>query len=285
MKFKTFSLILATGLGLAATSAAFAETPKVEFPAPSPACTLKQRVGLTDIEIDYSRPSIRGRAVYGGLVPYDKVWRTGANQATKIIFSTPVKLNGTAVAAGTYALLSIPGKDEWTVIINKGAEQWGAYKYDEKDDVARVKVKPVEMGRSVETFAIEIDDIKDSSSELVIVWDRTKVPVKLEVNYADKLRSQIDAVMDSDNKEKPYFQAAMYYHNNDLDLQKAKKWVDAAVAERDAYYIVYLKAEILKKLGDKEGAIAAAKHSSELATKASDPGYVKLNADLISSLK
>ncbi|MDR3615015.1 MAG: DUF2911 domain-containing protein [Candidatus Obscuribacterales bacterium] len=285
MKFKTFSLILATGLSLAATSAVFAEAPKVEFPAPSPACTLKQRVGLTDIEIDYSRPSIRGREVFGGLVPYDKVWRAGANQATKIIFSTPVKLNGTDVAAGTYALFAIPGKDEWTVIINKGAEQWGAYKYDEKDDVARIKAKPVEISRSVETFAINIDDIKDNSSELVMVWDKTKVPVKIEVNFADKLRSQIDAVMDSDNAKKPYFQAAMFYYNNGLDLQKAKKWVDAAIAERDAHYIVYLKAEILKKLGDKEGAIAAAKHSSELAVKANEPGYVKMNDDLISSLK
>jgi hypothetical protein len=285
MKFKTFSLILATGLSLAATSAVFAEAPKVEFPAPSPACTLKQRVGLTDIEIDYSRPSIRGREIFGGLVPYGKVWRAGANQATKIIFSTPIKLNGTDVPAGTYALFAIPGKDEWTVIINKGAEQWGAYKYDEKDDVARVKAKPVEINRSVETFVINIDDIKDNSSELAMIWDKTKVPVKIEVNFADKLRSQIDAVMDSDNAKKPYFQAAMFYYNNNLDLQKAKKWVDAAIAEHDAHYIVYLKAEILKKLGDKEGAIAAAKHSSELAEKANEPGYVKLNADLISSLK
>jgi hypothetical protein len=285
MKFKIFSLILATGLSLAATSPVFAEVPKIEFPAPSPACTLKQRVGLTDIEIDYSRPSIRGREVFGGLVPYGKVWRAGANQATKIIFSTPVKLNGTDVAAGTYALFAIPGKEEWTIIINKGAEQWGAYKYDEKDDVARIKAKPVEIGRSVETFAINIDDIKDNSSELVMVWDKTKVPVKIEVNFADKLRSQIDAAMDSDNAKKPYFQAAMFYYNNGLDLQKAKKWVDAAIAEHDAHYSVYLKAEILKKLGDKGGAIAAAKHSSELAVKANEPGYVKMNDDLISSLK
>lgn len=285
MKFKTFSLIVATGLSLAATSAAFAGVPKVEFPAPSPACTLKQRVGLTDIEIDYSRPSMRGRQIFGGLVPYDQVWRAGANEATKIIFSTPVKLNGTDVPAGIYALFAIPRKDEWTVIINKEAEQWGAYKYDEKDDVVRIKAKPVEIDRSVETFAFNIDNIKDNSSELVMVWDKVKVPINIEVNYADKLRSQIDAVMDSDNAKKPYFQAAMYYFNNNLDLQKAKKWVDAAIAERDAHYIVYLKAEILKKLGDKEGAIAAAKYSRELAVKANDPGYVKFNDELISSLK
>jgi hypothetical protein len=285
MNSKTFPFSLAVGCGLMLTSSVLAQTPKVEFPAASPACTLKQHVGLTDIEIDYSRPSVKGRDIFGGLVPYGQVWRTGANQATKIIFSTPVKLNGTEVPAGTYALMSIPGKDEWTIIINKGAEQWGAYKYDEKADVARIKATPIKIDRSIDTLAIDIGEIKDDSSVLKIVWDKTIVPVKLEVNYVDKLTSEIEAVMASDEKKKPYFQAAQFYYNHGLDLKKAKTWVDAAVAERDAHFVVYLKAEILAKLGDKEGAIAAAKHSSELAEKANDPGYVKLNADLIASLK
>jgi len=279
-------LLLAVGCGLISTSSGLAaEPPKVEFPAPSPACTLKQHVGLTDIEIDYSRPGVKGRDIFGGLIPYDKVWRTGANQATKVIFSTPVKLNGTEIPAGTYAFLTIPGKDEWTIIINKGAEQWGAYKYDEKADIARIKATPVKLDRSIETFAIDIDDIKDDSSVIDLVWDKTKVPIKVKVDVVDKVVSQIKDVMASDEKKKPYYQAALFYYNHGQDLKEANKWVDAAIAEREAHYMVYLKAEILAKLGDKPGAIAAAKRSSELAAKANDTGFAKLNADLINSLQ
>lgn len=285
MQFKNSSLILALGLNFVASTGVFAEVPKVEFPAASPASTLKQRIGITDVEIEYSRPSIKGRTVFGGLVPYDKVWRAGANSATKIIFSTPVKLNGADVAAGTYGLFAIPGKDEWTIIINKVSDQWGAYKYSEKDDVVRFKTKPVALNHSVETFTISVDDLKDTSADLDLLWDKVKVPVKIEVSFGDKLRSQIDAVMESDNAKKPYYQAALFYYNNGLDLAKAKKWVDAAIAERDAHYFNFLKAEILKKMGDKEGAIAAAKHAMELAEKANEPESVKLNQALIDSLK
>lgn len=285
MKHKTVPFFLAVGCGLLCTSNVLADAPKVEFPAASPACTLKQHVGLTDIEVVYSRPSVKGRDIFGGMVPYDKVWRTGANQATKLVFSTPVKLNGTELPAGTYALMTIPGKSEWTVIINKGSEQWGAYKYDEKADIARFKVKPVTLSRPVESFTIEFNQLRDDSAEMDLSWDKTEIPIKVEVDYVDKLVSQIEAVMASDEKKKPYFQAAQFYYNHGKDLKKAKEWIDAAVAERDAHYIVFVKAQILAKLGDKEGAIAAAKHSSELASKANDLGYEKLNADLIKSLK
>ena len=262
-----------------------AEAPKVEFPAASPTCTLKQHLGLSDIEIVYSRPSVKGREIFGGLVPYGKVWRTGANSATKVVFSTAVKLNGNEVPAGTYALMSIPGKDEWTVIINKGSEQWGAYKYDEKSDVLRFKVKPVTLAETVETFTIEFNNLRDEAAQLDLSWDKTRVPIKVELEFADKVSSQIEAVMASDAQKKPYFQAAQFYFNHGKDLKKAKEWIEQAVIERDAHYIVYVKAQILAKLGDKAGAMAAAKHSSELAAKANDPGYEKLNADLIKSLQ
>jgi Protein of unknown function (DUF2911) len=285
MKSKKIPVLAIGCAALVASSAMAAEPPKVEFPAASPACSLKQRVGLTDIQIDYSRPAVKGRQIFGDLVPYGKVWRTGANQATKIVFSTPVKLNGTEIPAGTYALMTIPGKDEWTIIINKGSEQWGAYKYDEKTDVARIKAKPITLSEPVESFTIAVNKIKDDSSVIDIAWDKTDVPIKLQVEYADKLVSQIEAVMSSDEKKKPYYQAASYYYNHGLDLQKAKQWVDAAVADNDAFFVNYLKAQILAKLGDKKGALAAAKHSSELATKANEAGFVKLNADLISGLQ
>jgi hypothetical protein len=283
-KLLRLSILLASGLFLAGDLSA-QPAPAVEFPAASPACTLKQRVGLTDIEVVYSRPGIKGREIFGSLVPYGKVWRTGANSATKITFSTSVKLNGHDIPAGTYGLFTIPGQDEWTIVINKGANQWGAYQYDEKADVVRFQVPPAEISEQIETFMIEFDHVSDDSAQMYLLWDRTVVPIKVEVDVASKLVPQIEAVMASDAKQKPYYQSALYYYNHGLDLHKASQWVDAAIAEREAHYVVYLKAEILAKLGDKEGAIAAAKHSSELAVKANDPGYVKLNDDLISSLK
>ncbi len=283
-KFKTLPILVIGGLIMVTTNV-MAEAPKVDFPSASPSCTIKQRVGLTDIEIAYSRPGVKKRDIFGGLVPYDKVWRTGANSATKMIFSTPVKLDGHEIAAGTYALMTIPGKDEWTIIVNKGSEQWGAYKYDEKADVVRFKVKPTTMDHVAETFTIEFDDIKDESSSLNLVWDKTLVPIKVEVDYTANLEKQIEQVMASDDPKKPYFQAAMFYYNHNKDLKKANEWVDAALKERDAHYIVFLKAEILEKLGDKQGAMAAAKHSMELAEKANDHGYIKQNKDLMSRLQ
>jgi hypothetical protein len=284
MNLKTFRFFSVFACGLMLASSLPAQTPKVDFPAPSPACTLKQRVGLTDIEIVYSRPGVKDRAIFGSLVPYGQVWRTGANAATKITFSTPVKLNGTEIAAGSYSIYTIPGESEWTIIINKNTGQSGT-QYDEKADVARFKATPVTLTKPMETFVIEFTDIRDESARLNLAWENTIVPIKFEVELTGKLVPQIEAVMASDARQKPYYQAAMFYYDHGQDLSKASKWVDAAIAEREAHYIVYLKAKILAKLGDKEGAIAAAKRSTELAIKAKDTGYVKLNEDLISSLK
>jgi len=271
-------------LGLVIAAELPAQGQKVDFPAASPACTLKQRVGLTDFTIDYSRPSKKGRPIFGGLVPFGEVWRTGANTATKITFSTPVKMNGTEVPAGTYALFTIPGEKEWTIILNKGVGQWGSFQYDAKGDVARVKTQARKWDHHVETFLIEFNDIRDDSATLNLVWDDTVVPVRLELDLS-KLAAQIDAAMAGPGDQKPYYQAALFYYDHGLDLQKAKQWVDAAVAQREAHYIVNLQARILAKLGDKAGAIAAAKKSMELAEKANDKGYVKLNQDLIESLQ
>jgi Protein of unknown function (DUF2911) len=268
-----------------------AQTPKVDFPAASPACTLKQRVGLTDIEVVYSRPSVKDRTIFGGIVPFGQVWRTGANGATKITFSTPVKLNGNDIPAGTYGLFTIPGPDEWTVIINKGADQWGSYQYDEKADVVRFKVTPVKLDWSLETFTIEINRIRDESALINLVWDKTVVPINLEIGLTAKLVPQIEAAMASPDKKSDgfYFQAATFYYNHDQDLHKALEWVNAGLADnsRIAFELLHLKAQILAKQGDKTGAIAAAKESSELAIKAEGAGssFVKMNQDIIASLQ
>jgi Protein of unknown function (DUF2911) len=272
-------LVFATGL--------FAQTPRVEFPAPSPACTLKQRVGLTDIEIVYSRPGVKGRAIFGGIVPYGEIWRAGANASTRISFSTAAKLNGTEVPAGKYTLYTIPGEKEWTMIIYKDATLSGASGYNQTNDLVRFKAVPVKLTEAVETFTIDINDIRDESATLNLVWEKTRVPVKLELDLVTTLVPQIEAAMSAPGQTKPYYPAAMFYLEHGQDLQKASKWIDAAMAERETYYVAHLKARILAKLGDKAGATAAAKRSTELAIKAEGPksGYVKMNEDLISSLR
>ena len=152
-----------------------------EGPAPSPACTLKQHVGNTDIEIVYSRPGVKGRTIFGDLVKYNEVWRTGANASTKITFSNPVKFQGKDVPAGTYALYTIPGENEWTVILYKDTSLWGSFNYKEADDVLRVKVNPIKLAEKVETFTIDINNIRDDSATLDLLWDQILVPVKLNV--------------------------------------------------------------------------------------------------------
>jgi hypothetical protein len=268
-----------------------AQTPAIAFPAASPACSIKQRVGLTDIEVAYSRPGTKGRVIFGGIVPYGKVWRTGANQATRVTFSTAVKLGGHDVPAGAYSLFTIPGEDEWTVILNKKVDQWGAYQYDSKDDLLRFQVKPVNLEEHIETFTIEFNEVHDDSAILNLVWDQTVVPVPIEVDVVSKVVAQIDAAMAGAAKKSDglYFQSATFYYDHNLDLGKALEWVNAGLADNPniAFELLHLKAAILAKQGDKAGAIAAAKESTELAVKAEGPGSSTewMNRDLISKLQ
>jgi hypothetical protein len=290
MSTKILRVLVMAMISQAVVSSLQAQAPNIEFPAASPACTLKQRVGLTDITVVYSRPSVKGRAIFGGIVPYGQVWRAGANQATKISFSTPVKLDGNEIPAGNYSLFAIPGEQEWTIIINKNTNQWGAFQYKTNDDLVRFPVTPVTLrDTSIETMAFEFNRIRDESALFELVWDKTVVPIRLTVDVTDKIVPQIEAAMAAPGNKTDgfYFQAATFYYNHDLDSKKALEWVNAGLAgnSRIAYEIWHLKAQILAKQGDKAGAIAAAKQSSELAVKAEGPGssFVKMNADLIAS--
>jgi hypothetical protein len=275
--------------GLCLATSLFAQAPKIDFPVPSPAGTVIQRVGLTDIQINYYRPGAKGRKVFGGLVPYDHVWRTGANTATKISFSTPVKLNDTAIPAGTYELFTIPGVSEWTIIIHKNMSQWGAYSYDVKNDVARIKAATVPLHDHVESLEIYVNDLRDESATLNIAWEKVRVPISLTLDVKSTLVPQIEAVMATGGDKLPYARAAMYYLENDLDLKKAAAWMDTAIAaEPGAFYLVYRKALILEKLGDRAGALATARKSFEAASQASGAikdEYVGLNQAVIDRLK
>lgn len=289
MNPRTLLLTFVFAGGLVLTSVA--QQSPVNFPAASPASTIKQRVGLTDVTIDYSRPGAKGRTVFGGIVPYGAVWRTGANFATKVTFSTPVKLEGHDIPAGTYSLFTIPGTNEWTIIINKNANQWGSFQYDPKDDLVRFNVTPKTVADSVETFAIDFNQVRDDSAELTLMWDKTVVPIQMQVDVVSTLVPQIEAAMAAPGKKSDilYFQAASFYYDHDQDLSKALTWVNAALAgnSRIAFEILHLKAQILAKQGDKAGAIAAAKQSTDLSIKAEGPGnsIEWMNQKLISSLQ
>ena len=258
--------LLATSLFAQAPAA-----PKIDFPAASPTATFKQRVGLTDIEVEYSRPSVKGRKIFGDMLAYGSVWRTGANSATKITFSTAVKFGGVDVPAGTYALFSIPGQTEWTVILNKVPGQWGSYSYDAKNDIARTAVKPIALTTPVETFSIGLADLRDESATLYLTWEKTRVPVALGFDVTSSLVPQIEAVMASDEPKKPYFSAAMFYYDHNLDLKKASAWITTAAAQPGQFQFVmlYYKGVILAKVGDNAGALSAAQQSLELVANQS----------------
>lgn len=276
-------LALATGL------CAQTPPPELALPDSSPAATIKQRVGVTDIEINYSRPALRGRSAFGGLAPFGSVWRTGANSATRITVSTDIKVQGAALAAGTYEIFSIPGKDEWTIIFQKPAKQWGSYKYDQANDVLRVTAKPGALSNPIESFTIGLGDLRDDSATLALSWEKTRVALKVQIDTVGILVPKIEAHMAGPAAKKPYVPAAMFYLDNNLDLKKALAWMEAAIAENPkAFYFVYRKAKVLAKMGDKAGALAAAQASlagAALASGEIKEEYTRLNKDLIASLK
>lgn len=260
----------------------------LEFPAASPASSINQRIGVTDIEVAYGRPSMRGRKIFGGLEPYGAIWRTGANSATRVTFSTDVKLEGVDVPAGTYSLFSIPAAKEWTVILNGDANQFGAYGYDEDKDVARIKLKANTLKDPVETLAFGFTDLTTSSGTMYFEWETTRIAMSLTTDVVANLVPRIEAAMAADGPH-PYLPAAMFYFENDVDLAKAAKWIDeAAKAQPNAFWITYRKGLILEKMGDKEGAVAAAEASLAMAAKsrgAIKDEYTRLNEVLIARCK
>ena len=260
---------------------AFAQN--VKMPAPSPTQTVKQDFALSYVEVNYSRPAVKGRTIMGDLVPYGKVWRTGANSATTITFGDDVNFGGKAVKAGKYGLLTIPGQSEWTIILTKDLNVTSPSAYKQENDVVRITTQPMEMPFSVESFLISFDEVLPSSMNMLLLWDKTAVPVNITADIDGKITAQLDEAMKGEKK--PYFQAASYYFESGKDLKKALEWADAATKENPkAFWIYHLKAKIQAKSGDKAGAKATALQSIELAKEAKNDDYVALNNKLIASL-
>jgi hypothetical protein len=261
----------------------FSNAQSIKTPQPSPGQTVKQDFGISSIELNYSRPGIKGRKIFGDLVPYGKVWRTGANSATRIKFLDDVTIGGQALKAGEYAIYTVPGEKEWEVIINKGSANWGT-DYKQEDDILRVKATPVNLSQPVESFTMQFSNVKSNSIDLQIMWDKTMVSVPIATDVDKKVMADIDRVMNSDNR--PYFQAAMYYMETGRDLNQALAWLDKAIEQNpNAYWVYHQKANALAKLGKKEDAKTTAQKSMQLAKTANNDDYVKLNEKLIASLK
>ncbi|WP_378174613.1 DUF2911 domain-containing protein [Aquimarina sp. SS2-1] len=252
---------------------------QVETPQPSPFSKIEQVVGLTDVSVEYSRPSMKGRTIYGNLVPYDKLWRTGANKNTQITFSDDVKVGGSELKKGAYAIFTKPGKESWEVIFYSDTENWGTPRnWDDSKVAAKVNVKSTKIPMNVETFTIMFSDFTMNSALINILWENTEVALKLEVPTKKKAMASIEKVMAGPSPN-DHYQAAVFYKDVE-EYAKAKEHIEKAVAGRaDAFWYHRQHSLILAKTGDKEGAIKAAKTSLKLAEEAKNADYVKLNKD------
>ncbi len=251
---------------------------QIHTPAPSPSCKLQQTVGLTEVTVEYSRPGVKGRTIFAedGLVPFGKMWRTGANRNTVITFSDDVKVEGNELKAGSYALYTIPGADAWTIIFYSDTNNWGLpEEWDAGKEAARFVVRPVEHCFT-ETFTINIDKLRNESAEIQLLWERTKVPMKLEVDVDSKVMADIERVMGGPTRS-DYYAAARYYYETDRDLDQALEWVRKANELDPRYWQYRLEAQILAKMRRYDEAIEAAKKSLELAKAAGNEDYVRMN--------
>ena len=261
-----------------------ADAQPLRTPQPSTTQTIKQDFGIGNIELSYSRPAMKGRKIFGDLVPFGKVWRTGANNATTLTFSDSVTIGGTKLAPGKYGLLSIPNKDQWTLIISKQTDVTSPAAYKQESDAARVNVKPVSLKDAVETFTMQFANVKSNSADLQIMWDNVAVSLPITTDVDGKIMAQINNLINKDNR--PYFQAAMFYMETGRDLNQALAWLDKALEQNpSAFWIYHQKANALARLGKKAEAKTAAQKSIELATEAKNDDYVELNKKLIDSLK
>jgi len=254
-------------------------------PAPSSTQTIIQDFGLGKITLTYSRPNVKGRKIFGYTEPYNTVWRTGANAATTITFTDDVTLEGHKVAAGTYGLFSIPGENEWTIILNKKARQWGAYDYNAADDYLRFTVKAIKIPENVETLTLQFTNVFPTTADLNLSWEHTALAIHLTTDIDARVMARIDSAMQT--AKKPYYDAIIYYWNNNKDMTKALPWAQVLqTAPGFPPMVVKLwLARVELRLGDKAAAIKAAQEGIAAAQTAKTPEYVRLNTEVLVEAK
>lgn len=267
---------------LAAFVLTFSIQAQVTTPESSPFSKVEQKVGLTDVTIEYSRPGVKGRKIFGGLEAYDKMWRTGANKNTIITFSDPVTINDYELKAGSYAIFTKPGESIWEVYFYSDTNNWGTpEKWDESLVAAIAKVKVEKIPFTVETFTIDVNDIKTGSARLEMMWENTYIGIPFTVPTDDKVLASINDALNGTPKATDYYASAVYYLNEGKDIKQAKEWIDKAMSMMDspAYYQVRQQALIYAKAGDTKGAIELVKKSLEGSKAAGNMQYVKFNEE------
>ncbi len=273
MKHLKLIILLCGGLAVA----------QIQTPQPSPSNTMEQVVGLTEVKIEYSRPTMRGRTIMGDLVPYGSLWRTGANKNTTLSFSDPVMVGGQALASGTYALFTRPGKSLWEVFFYNETENSGLPKeWKPESIVAVIEVPTQSLVEPVESFTISINELRNTGANIHLSWENTRVTLPLEVPTDEKTMASIKETMKGTPKARDLYQAAVYYRESGRDLQAAKEWIGKAIEmDPGKYWMFRQQALILADLNEKEAAIKAAQSSLELAEKAGNQDYVRLNTKAI----
>lgn len=271
------------------TFLSFIAVAQVKMPAASPTQTLIQDFGLGKVEIVYSRPSLKGRAVFGNgtlLAPVGQVWRTGANGATKVTFSDAVTIGGKVLPAGPYGLFTIPGENEWTIIFNTNSKGWGSFEYKESEDVVRLMVKPEMTSNHSETFSIGIGNITPETATIGLKWGKVLVNIPIATDIKSTVRKQVEATLAGASiNSNTYATAANFYFDMDKNYEKALVNVNKAIeTNAKAYWLYLLKGKAQKELGDKKGARESANTCIALATEAKNDDYVRSANEVLKGL-
>ncbi len=252
---------------------------QIDLPPQSPMAKIVQQVGYTEIDVEYNRPSRKGRMIFGELVPYGQVWRTGANECTKITFSKDISLEDHKVKAGRYALFTIPGEEEWTIILNKNIDAWGTRDYDPSDDVLRFKVKPTSSSYHFETFTIDVGELTTTSATLQLMWANTIVRIHLGTDADEHILAEIDRRLDNPmlHLGNTYFAAAAYYLQTHRDIDQALEWVDEAIKINGKNWrYLHLKAEIMAERGEYLQAMNLGREAASIAREDGKPDQAKI---------
>jgi tetratricopeptide (TPR) repeat protein len=262
-------------------------TAQIKTPQPSPTAALTQKVGVSNISVEYSRPGAKEREIFGGLVSYEKMWRTGANKATKITFDENFVFGGAKIKKGSYSLFTIPGKKEWTVVLNENTELWGVGEYDKEKQVCSIVAKVIETKDFTESFTIDFGAFKSFSAIMSLKWANTKIDIKLESLAAKELEKQFLELLTKGPSANDYYNGAKFFADNTSEYDMALEWINTAIEKRpDAFWMQFHKARILKKIGDNKQSISVAEEVISLAReKKDDYGYIKRSEDLIKSIK
>jgi len=257
---------------------------QITTPAPSPLCKIEQKVGLSTVSIEYSRPSVRNRKIFGDLVPYGKVWRTGANMATKFTISDDITVEGKKLPKGSYSLYTVPGEEEWDIIFYNEVNISGVPKVmDQAKETARIKVKAELLTYTTETFLIDINSVNQDNASMNIMWENTIVPIHLQFDVDSRVMKNIDKVLAGPSSD-DYYQAARYYFDSGKDLTQAVGWIQKANQMDAKFWKLRVESMILAKLGRKSEAIEAAMKSKTMAAAEGNEEYVRMNEEAIKEL-